>query len=387
MSARAFVLSLSTAFVFTAFGCDSDNGDDANGNGQSTDDVNNNASWLERIDTPESDYKPSELETVINDIVSELNKTDKNATMKLAFVPKDLADYFETTILGANHAFRELSVVSNIVAPTPGDDEYTEEVALAQQIEIVDKQTANGINGLGLAPHNDSLIPSVDAAIDAGATVITFDTDIPDSKRQLYVGTMNAEAGKTSGETMVSLLEGETGTVIILGNDNAVWIDGYDRTHEARKVIEEAGNTVVIRQTTWADLESDGVFIAETIDTADPPVVGCLGVFSNSHYCAWGAEQAGAIDDIKVAAFDFESETLEYMEAGKIQVTHAQRQYYMGYLIPYLLYAANVLGLEETKTLAADLMVDDERIDTGLDIIYADKVDEYNQFLDDLGVL
>ena len=75
------------------------------------------------------------------------------------------------------------------------------------------------------------------------------------------------------------------------------------------------------------------------------------------------------------------------MELGQIQVTHAQRQYYMGYLIPYLLYASNALGMPAAKALVQDLLVDDTHLDTGLDVVPADGVAAYNAFLDSLGIL
>jgi ribose transport system substrate-binding protein len=112
-----------------------------------------------------------------------------------------------------------------------------------------------------------------------------------------------------------------------------------------------------------------------------------MGVFSTSFLCVEAAMAAGMENDIKMVAFDAEPQTLDYMEQGLIQATHVQRTYYMGYLAPYLLYAVNAIGMEETKALVSDLMVDDERIDTGLDVIPADGIEAYNDFMDALGVL
>ena len=219
-------------------------------------------------------------------------------------------------------------------------------------------------------------------------TVITFDSDEPTSKRQLYVGTINTESGKTAGNSMLGLLSDKTaGTVVILGYDSTDWIDGYDRTHEARKVLENAGFTVVIQHTDWGDQDANEAGILDKLSSASPAAVGCPGVFSNSYLCATAADAGGLTGQIKIAAFDFEPTTLELMAEGKIQVTHVQRQYYMGYIVPYLLYAANVPGLEPTKTLIAPIMLDSSRIDTGLDVVAADGVNAYNQFLDSLGTL
>ena len=376
--------------LLSSFGCDSGSSgsDDPNdGQGNDSDNPNNTDNdeddWLKREASPTSEFKPSNIEGTIDEMVDALNGVEPNPDLKFAFIPKDLGTYFEVSVLGANRAIAELGVVGTVVAPNP-DDDPDAPTANELQIGIFDEQIAAGATSFGVAPHSSELLDSIDSAVDEGATVITFDSDVAESKRQLYIGTINAEAGKTAGHTLADLIGDDTGTVVILGYDSEAWMGGYNRTHEARKVLEEAGHTVIVRHTNWSDAGENETFIQEALEEAENPV-GCLGVFSNSFLCASAAEAAGV--DIKVAAFDFEPETLEYMAAGKIHATHGQRIYYMGYLIPYLLYSVDSLGLDETKSMVSDLMVDDYQIDLGLDVIPHDGVDDYNAFLEGLGVL
>jgi ribose transport system substrate-binding protein len=149
------------------------------------------------------------------------------------------------------------------------------------------------------------------------------------------------------------------------------------------------GFTVQIRRSTWTDTGTaeDQEAMRQSIVDANPPVVGMIGVFSNAFRCAGAAELAGKTgSDIAIVAFDFEPETLTYMQSGLIRATHVQRQYYMGYLMPYLLYGINALGMDKTKQIMAPHMVDSARIDTGLDVVGANQVDAYNAFLDSLGI-
>jgi ribose transport system substrate-binding protein len=74
------------------------------------------------------------------------------------------------------------------------------------------------------------------------------------------------------------------------------------------------------------------------------------------------------------------------MQQGFIQVTHAQRQYYMGYLSPYVLYGINVLGMKKTKEILEPHMADNVRFNLGLDVVKADKLDDYYSYLDSLGI-
>ncbi len=54
--------------------------------------------------------------------------------------------------------------------------------------------------------------------------------------------------------------------------------------------------------------------------------------------------------------------------------------------MPYILYGIKNIGLDATKKILAPLMVDDSRVNTGLDVVTADKIDAYNDFLGAIGV-
>jgi ribose transport system substrate-binding protein len=190
----------------------------------------------------------------------------------------------------------------------------------------------------------------------------------------------------TGGQALERLIEEKEGTVIILGHDDETWIGGYDRTQGAKKVLETAGYTVVIRQVDWADPDADMEFLESALQDADPPAVGMLGLFSNAYLCADAAESAGMSEDLKIVAFDFDPQTISYMKQGIIDATLAQRQYYMGYLLPYILFSAKVLGLEETKELFSSIIYENELIYTGLDLVQNDQLEEYNSFLNSLGI-
>jgi len=371
------------------WGCSSDGSNDGDSN--ATGDVNDSDStgtttetWLVRKAIPESTFKPPAIEGVVDGIVTELNKLPHDAKMKLSFMPKELTGFWERTIDGATDAFEELKVVSTTVAPEEADVNGNN--AGGAQASYIDERVAQGYNGIGIASHNSDTVPSIDAAVDAGMTVITFDSDEPTSKRQMYLGTINTSAGTTGGETLAELLGTTKGTVIVLGFDDIAWQGGYERTHAAADALTAAGQTVSIYHTDWTDQSLNEAGMIEIMQTADPPVVGCLGVFSNAHLCASAADKAGVTASVTNVAFDFEPETIAFIEAGKIKATHVQRQYYMGYVIPYLLYAAQALGIEQTKTLAADIMIDAQTVDTGLDVVTPDTLDAYYTFLSSLSL-
>ena len=339
---------------------------------------------VKRDTIAQSEFQPSELEKTVNSLVTKIGDTAP-VDLQVAVVLKQLNTYFAPMQIGANRAISELSLSGQVSAPTSSSG--TE--AVDEQNAIMNDELSSGYNALAVSPFETGNQPPIDAAADSNIPVITIDSDLAGSKRDLYIGTMNSEAGKTAGTTLVSLITANSGTVILLGHDDAGWPDGFDRTMGAKGVLESAGFNVVVRKTDRSETgeAADLDALATAITDADPPVVGMMGMFSNAYRCAIAAETAGKTgDDIAIAAFDFEPKTVEFMRSGLIKATHAQRQYYMGYLTPYVLYGFKALGKEATKSILKPQMVDDFRFNTGLDIIPAAKLDSYYSYLDSLGI-
>jgi ribose transport system substrate-binding protein len=331
-----------------------------------------------------SEFQPSDLEKTVNTLVKEIGTTAP-IDLQMTVVLKQLNNYYLPIQTGASRAMSELNLIGQVLAPQSSAGQE----AIDEQNAIMNDGLKSGDNALAVAPFEIGNLPPIDAAADSDVPVVTIDSDLATSKRDLYLGTMNSEAGKTAGTTLVSLITVNSGTVILLGHDDAGWPDGLDRTMGAKNVLESAGFTVVVRRTDWSETgeAADIEFLTAAITDADPPVVGMMGMFSDAYRCAIAAEMVGKTgDDIAIAAFDFEPKTVEFMRTGMIKATHAQRQYYMGYMTPYVLYGFKALGKEATKAILAPQMVDNFRFNTGLDVIPAAKLDAYYSYLDSLGI-
>lgn len=345
---------------------------------------------VSRVVVEESAFKATELENTVDSLVSAITDAAPK-TPHLNINLKELSGYWEPVVVGANRALGELAVPGEVEAPdfqSLGEGHTPDQVTVLQENQLVAARAAGAV-GFGIAPNTNVLIPEIGTEVDAGFPVVLIDSDLPDSKRDFYIGTMNAAAGQTAGNSLKALLPAAPGTVIILGHDDPGWPDGYDRTMGTKAVLEGAGYVTAITTVDWNEGgEAKNVqAMVDAINAANPPVVGMIGMFSNAYRCAMAAEATGKTgSDIAIAAFDFDAKTVAYMQSGLIKVTHAQRQYYMGYLTPYILYGVNVLGKDKTKALLATVMVDDHRINSGLDVVPADKLDQYYTFLEKLGI-
>ena len=83
-------------------------------------------------------------------------------------------------------------------APEPADN--------PTQRQLFESALAANVDGIGVSPiEADAFASVIDAAVDKGVPVITFDSDSPKSKRLCYIGTNTYEAGNRAGEAAVEL--------------------------------------------------------------------------------------------------------------------------------------------------------------------------------------
>ncbi|WP_437738314.1 substrate-binding domain-containing protein [Sorangium sp. So ce1335] len=342
------------------------------------------AERIERAPTPENEFTPAELETTVDNLIAKVNEGTLEP-MQMVVLLKNLSAFFAPIATGANRAMSELDVTGNVLGPTDqSTDTTTSQDIQNQQIA---QAVADGVEGIGISPYGDINRAAMDAAVENGVHVVTLDGDVPTSTRSLYVGTLNKSAGATAAKTLLAMLPQPPGTVLIHGAAGAVWVDGYNRTRGAVEEIENAGYTPLVSDAVYhADEAVDVDAMKSRIEAADPPVIGMVGLFNISYRCVMGADAAG-IPDVPIVAFDFDPKTVEYMRQGRIQATHTQRQYYQGYLVPYILYGIETLGLDGTKEILAPLMDGDSTVNTGIDTVPSDKIDEYNDFLDTIGAI
>src|SRR5438093_1608115 len=119
----------------------------------------------------------------------------------IAVIPKGTThEFWKSVHAGAVKAARELDVEVVWKGPMKEDD-------LKQQIDLVQSFTAQGVDGIVLAPLNDkALRAAVKGAKGAGIPVVVFDSALAGDDMVSFVATDNLAAGKLAGERMAKLL-------------------------------------------------------------------------------------------------------------------------------------------------------------------------------------
>jgi len=340
--------------------------------------VNENPKEITREEVPEGRFKPADLEATIDNMVTALEaKASADDQLALGVVLKELTNFWHPVAVGADRAISELEVSATVQGG------LSQETALDDQIAQCQDLLDQDADGLAIAPQGSEIVEYMDQFSSADKPVVTIDSDQPDSMRDIYIGTDNEQGGKKGGETLVDLLNGDTGRVIMLGTQD--WPDGITRTEAATAVLTDAGNEVVFLNSLW-NSDDELAQITDAINSDGDPIVGMIGVFSNAYALAQAATDAGMDPMPKIVTFDAEPDTLTFLEDGTISATHVQRQYYMGYMSVYVLHSIKTLGLKETKKMLGEHLLDGFHLDTGLDVIRSQDLDEYKSFNDALGI-
>jgi ribose transport system substrate-binding protein len=241
--------------------------------------------------------------------------------VKLAFVTNNTAEFWKIASNGIHKYEAEGKVQVDIKMPPNGKTE--------EQNQILENLASQGYDAVAvsvIAPKDQTAVLNRTAE---KTRLITFDSDAAESKRLLYVGTINYEAGKTLGQRIVQLLPNGGKMAVFVGFFSA------DNAAERLKGITDAiaGHNIEIvekreDQTDRAKARSN----VEDILNARPDVSLVCGLWSyNGPAIAAALEGTGKRSKVLAAVFDEEDGTLKGIRDGTIAGTVVQHPFEMGY--------------------------------------------------------
>lgn len=244
-----------------------------------------------------------------------------------------------------------------------------------QLISDFETSIAKNPDGIIVIGWEDSMIPTIDKAVDTGIPVVCIDADLPDSKRLMFVGTGNVEAGKMCGREMAELIGGK-GKVAILGKSTLsnilervegceqVWAEDYPNIEYIGLVDSGSESSIAAAN------------IAATMQ-AHPDLAGICSVDSEAGAGAIMAiREAGKAGEIKCVAFDRGSEILSAIEEGIITESIVQQTELMPFYALQVLY--NYKNANVTQTAddqAAGMPGVPISIDTGTTVCTQENVE------------
>ncbi|HMD96454.1 MAG TPA: substrate-binding domain-containing protein [Terriglobia bacterium] len=250
-----------------------------------------------------------------------------------------------------------------------------------QELKTFQDAVASQPSGIVVSPGQAKLFTeAINQAIAAGVPVIAVDSDAPDSKRILFIGTDNYRAGLQSGKLLASLMH-EHGRVAVLT------INGQNNLDERMRGVQDAWKPYPYMSfykvaDDHGDAETARSEIAAMLQNKEPvEAILCLEA-SGGPGAAKAVAQFEMSGKITIVAMDANRETLEGILKGVIAATVAQKPYTMGFYGLQLLddlHHNRVHEFKDWRTAPTSPLP--EMIDTGTVVVDGKNVDEFRNAL------
>jgi ribose transport system substrate-binding protein len=230
--------------------------------------------------------------------------------------------YWQEAQAGLTDAAKEMGVKAEMDGPTA--------LSPKDELESFNKAVALHPSGILVSVTSPDLFNGpIAAAVQSGIPVICLDSDAPDSKRVMFVGTDNFRAGQESGKRMSDILKGQ-GQIVIIA------IAGQLNQDERVRGVMDALK------------KAPGIKVVQTIDDKGDPrqaydAISALlakkqkidGIIALEASGGAGAADTLHREDltgkVAIVAFDKDPETLDWIEKGAINATVVQKPYIMSY--------------------------------------------------------
>jgi ribose transport system substrate-binding protein len=260
--------------------------------------------------------------TVTAALLSLAGASHSQGKKTLAFVVNGASDFWKAAEAGVKKAQGELPNYTLVF-------KYPEQSSAAIQTRIMDDLVAAGVAGIMVSAVDPKTMGDALNRVGGQVALFTTDSDAPNSKRIVYIGSSNVDAGKQAGQLMLKALPNGgkcMGFVGLPGADNArERIDGVKETIKGSKIELVDVRADDIDQTRAKRNVEDTI-------TARPEINCMVGFYSyNTPRIYEALKEAGKIGKVTIIGFDEDPITLGGVKEGTIVGTVVQQPYEWGY--------------------------------------------------------
>lgn len=231
-------------------------------------------------------------------------------------------DYWRLVEKGAKQTAKEKGVYLEYVAPKKADN--------SKLLKLLDRMISAKVDGIIIqGVEGKRFIELVHKGVERGIPIITIDTDVKKSERNVYVGTNNFYAGQLAGKTIIENTTGPQYIGIVTGRFEA--INQQERIAGFKHAIESISRIHIV-----ASEESNITEIGATEATYSllkqyPKINTLIGTSAlDGIGIVNGIKEFSPNKDIYITAFDVLPETLNLVRTDKIDATIAQYPKEMG---------------------------------------------------------
>ncbi len=300
--------------------------------------------------------------------------------VKIAFVTNGNSAYWNEAKAGWDDAMKWLSgkgASGSFQEPTASE--------ASVQVSLLETLSTQGYTGWGVsAVTAESLTTPISEAVSKGISVVAYDSPLPGTEAQLYIGTPNTTAGCDAGKAMTQAI-GSGDVVAISGSWTAAntqqRVAGFEScAGPGVKVIQKINDNQDVA-TAVSDLQASL--------QANSAIKGIYAVYSYDGGAAGQAVQsANAVGKVTIVSDDGEANTINDVKSGVIAASILQRPYYQGYMTAYVLAADKALGEGATLTLVKPYFTPGmgNTLSTGVGIMTKANVDDFTTFWSSIGI-
>lgn len=253
--------------------------------------------------------------------------TDAGKPSKLGVVLPNWTGHFKSEVLrGIADAAALLSDYQIEVSVRKSKTDLLEET-----IEQLDDLAQQGVQGIVVcAKDHSSVVQKINQLTEAGIPVVTFNSDVSESKRLCFVGQNLIKSGRVAAELMMKYLAPGDKLLAAMGNPefngHRERIQGfYD--HVLEKGFEEERLMII---ETYNDYSLTHQKISEILNK-EKKIKGIYMANRSTTACVEAVREAGLEGKIHIICHDLTDTTKRLLKNGNIDLAIAQNIYNQGY--------------------------------------------------------
>jgi ribose transport system substrate-binding protein len=298
-------------------------------------------------------------------LVAACGGNSSNTDLTVAVIPKGTTHAFWQSIhAGALKAAQEVNVTVVWRGPLREDDRES-------QITEVENAVARGVDGIALAPLDDSaLVRPVNDAMKHRIPVVIFDSGLKGDQFVSFVATDNDVGGRLAGDHMAKLLNGK-GRVVLLR-----YAEGHDSTTRREEgflgALRASPGIQIVSSNQYGGADVEGFYkkaeaLLSTLEAPDG-TLGVDGIFTPNESSTFATmrvlQDNGWAGKVKFIGFDASDNLVKGLRARHLEGLVVQDPVNMGYLAVRTL-VSHIRGQNVEK-----------RIDTGVRLVTPDDMDK-----------
>lgn len=234
--------------------------------------------------------------------------------------------FMKNVLLGVEDARQEVERLGAAVTV-----EEMEELDPKKAAAAMLKMKDSGCNGIALvATQDQKLMETIDQFVEAGISVVTFNSDAADTKRMCFIGQNSRQSGRTAAGLMAET-QPFGGTVQV--------ISGYasNESHKSRadgfiSELKKSREDITILEMKYVyDNDRAAQEVMEAVLEEHKDLTGVYLTASGVKGVCRTLEKRETSNQVKVISNDITKANVELLKDGKIQFLLGQDAYFQGY--------------------------------------------------------